>query len=71
MLVGHDPLFGQLAGYLLGTPELQIDFKKGAVLRIDFDSFGPKPRGILRWFLTPKLAAKASKPAVHPRTSGK
>src|SRR5690349_4514808 len=26
MLVGHDPLFTQLAGYLLNVPELRIDF---------------------------------------------
>jgi phosphohistidine phosphatase len=56
MLVGHDPLFTSLAGYLLGFPGLNIDFKKGAILRVDFESFGPKPRGILRWFLVAKLA---------------
>lgn len=56
MLVGHDPLFTNLAGYLLGFPALNIDFKKGAVLRVDFEAFGPKPRGILRWFLVSKLA---------------
>ena len=55
LLVGHDPLFTQLSGYLLGTPELRIDFKKGAILRVDFDGFGARPRGILRWFLTSKL----------------
>jgi phosphohistidine phosphatase len=72
MLVGHDPLFSQLPGYLLGAPDLHVDFKKGAILRVDFESFGPKPRGILRWFLTSKLAAKASKAASpHARTSGK
>jgi phosphohistidine phosphatase len=60
MLVGHDPLFTQLAGYLLSVPELQIDFKKGAVLRVDFDAFGAAPKGILRWFLTAKLAGKSS-----------
>jgi phosphohistidine phosphatase len=60
LLVGHDPLFTQLAGYLLGLPELQIDFKKGAILRIDIDSFGPKPKGVLRWFLTSKLASGQS-----------
>jgi phosphohistidine phosphatase len=57
MLVGHDPLFTQLAGNLLGVPELQIDFKKGAVLRLDFESFGARPKGLLKWFLVPKLAA--------------
>jgi phosphohistidine phosphatase SixA len=63
MLVGHDPLFTSLAAYLLGAPDLQIDFKKGAILRIDFESFGPKPRGILRWFVVAKLAGKQ-----HPQS---
>ena len=58
MLVGHEPLFGQLAAYLLGAPELRLDFKKGAIVRIDFESLGIKPRGLLRWFLTAKLSAK-------------
>jgi phosphohistidine phosphatase len=56
LLVGHEPLFGQLAAHLLGAPELRIDFKKGALIRLDFESIGLKPRGILRWFLTSKLA---------------
>jgi phosphohistidine phosphatase len=71
MLVGHDPLFSQAAGYLLGAPELQIDFKKGAILRLDFEAFGPKPRGVLRWFITSKVAAKAARPASHARDSSK
>ncbi len=58
LLVGHEPLLGQLAGYLLGTPGLLIDFKKGALVRVDMEQFGVKPRGVLRWFLTPKLASK-------------
>jgi phosphohistidine phosphatase len=57
VLVGHDPLFTNLAGYLLGAPDLQIDVKKGSVVRIDFESFPSKPKGILRWFLIAKLAA--------------
>lgn len=56
MLVGHDPLFTHLAGHFLGFPELNIDFKKGAILRVDFESFGPSPKGVLRWFLVAKLA---------------
>jgi phosphohistidine phosphatase SixA len=57
MLVGHDPLFTQLVGYLLGVPELQIDFKKGAIVRLDFESFGARPKGLLKWFIVPKLAS--------------
>jgi phosphohistidine phosphatase len=57
VLVGHNPLFANLAGYLLGEPELQVDFKKGAILRLDVEGFSPHPKGILRWYLTSKLAA--------------
>lgn len=57
MLVGHNPLFDALGPFLLGTPALQMDFKKGAVLRVDVESFGPQPRGILRWYLIAKLSA--------------
>jgi phosphohistidine phosphatase len=56
MLVGHEPLFSQLTAYLLNSPTLLVDFKKGALVRIDFDHLGPRPRGVLRWFLPPKLA---------------
>lgn len=57
VLVGHNPLFANLAGYLLGQPDLQIDFKKGAILRLDVEGFSSRPKGILRWYLTSKLAA--------------
>jgi phosphohistidine phosphatase len=56
MLVGHNPLFSNLAGYLLGCAELQIDFKKGAMLRVDVESFPAQPKGILRGYLTSKVA---------------
>jgi phosphohistidine phosphatase len=56
MLVGHNPLFSDLAGYLLGCVQLQIDFKKGAILRVDLESFTAQPKGILRWYLTAKMA---------------
>jgi phosphohistidine phosphatase len=55
LLAGHEPLFSSLTAYLLASPNLQIDFKKGAIARIDFDSFGPQPRGVLKWMLLPKL----------------
>jgi len=56
MLVGHNPLFSELAGFLLGSRSSQVDFKKGAILRVDFERLRPQPNGILRWYLTPKLA---------------
>lgn len=56
LLAGHDPLFTDLAGYLLGYPNLRIDFKKGALLRIDFERFPAEPQGTLKWMLIPQLA---------------
>jgi phosphohistidine phosphatase len=56
MLVGHNPQFAQLSGYLLGSAEMHVDFKKGALLRIDFEQFRAQPKGTLRWYLTAKMA---------------
>ncbi len=56
LLVGHEPLFGRLMAYLLGSPELQVDFKKGALACIELDRFPAEPHGVLRWMLTLKLA---------------
>jgi len=55
LLAGHEPLFSACTAYLLGSPEMQVDFPKAGLIRIDFDRFGPEPRGILKWMLTPYL----------------
>ena len=56
LLAGHEPLFSATTAYLLNTPELRFEFKKGAIVRIDFASVGARPHGVLQWILTPKLA---------------
>lgn len=56
LLVGHNPLFGYLPGFLLGSKDLEIDFKKGAIMRIDFERISARPSGTLRYHLTAKLA---------------
>ena len=56
MLVGHNPLFNHLGGFLMAAENLQIDFKKGALMCLEFESAGRKPRGRLRWYLTARLA---------------
>lgn len=55
LLAGHEPLFSQLTSFLLGAPSLLVDFKKGALIRIDVEAFGHSPRGLLKWMLAPKL----------------
>jgi phosphohistidine phosphatase len=56
LLAGHEPLMGHLAAYLLNAPNLAIDMKKSAMVRIDLATSGASPRGILRWMIIPKLA---------------
>jgi phosphohistidine phosphatase len=53
-LVGHEPGIGELAGRLAGVRHA-LEFKKGAVCRIDVDTLPPRGAGTLRWFLTPKV----------------
>jgi phosphohistidine phosphatase len=53
-LVGHEPGIGELASRLVGMRHA-MEFKKGAICRIDFDALPPKGVGMLRWFLTPKI----------------
>jgi phosphohistidine phosphatase len=57
LLTSHNPLCASIAAYLLGAPELNVDYKKGAIMRIDFDSFSTQPQGVLRWFAVPALAS--------------
>lgn len=56
LLVGHNPLFSDLARYLLDSPHLRLDFKKGAMMRVDIERITTPPAGILRWYLTAKLS---------------
>ncbi len=56
LLAGHEPLFSRLTAYLLGSPNLQVEFKKGAIACIELDRFPAEPHGVLRWMLTSKLA---------------
>jgi phosphohistidine phosphatase len=53
-LVGHEPNIGELAAKLIGA-RLAIEFKKGAICRIDVDTLPPARAGRLRWFLSPKM----------------
>ena len=55
LLAGHEPLFSAAAAYLLGCPELRVDFPKGGLLRVDVENFGAEPKGVLRWMLAPHL----------------
>ncbi|MCU1237082.1 MAG: putative phosphohistidine phosphatase, SixA [Candidatus Solibacter sp.] len=53
LLASHEPLMSSLTAFLLDSPSLMVDMKKAALVRIDVERVGPKPRGILKWMLTP------------------
>jgi phosphohistidine phosphatase len=53
-LVGHEPNIGELAAKLLGT-RTAIEFKKGAICRLDVETLPPSRAGRLRWFVTPRM----------------
>ena len=59
-LVGHEPGVGELGARLAGMRQ-PMEFKKGAICRIDVDALPPKGPGILRWFLSPKLLRNLKK----------
>jgi phosphohistidine phosphatase len=58
LLAGHEPLFSATVAYLLGSTREMIDFRKGALVRIDVGSLGAEPYGVLQWMIIPSVAKK-------------
>jgi phosphohistidine phosphatase len=59
-LVGHEPGIGELAARLIGLRR-PIQFKKGAICRIDVAALPPAGPGELRWFVPPRILRKMGK----------
>lgn len=59
-LVGHEPSLGELAARLIGSRHA-IEFRKGAVCRIDLDDIPPHGPSDLRWMLPPKILRSIKK----------
>jgi len=53
-IVGHEPDIGELAAKLAGM-RLDLEFKKGAIARIDVEELPLKGPGQLRWFVPPRF----------------
>jgi phosphohistidine phosphatase len=53
--VGHAPDVGHLVAALVGDQAAAIDFSKGAVAAIAFDTQLAPAAGVLRWLVTAKL----------------
>ena len=60
LLVGHMPHLGQLLGYLLtGQTGTGVEFKKGALARVEFDGDARESPGTLTLLLTSKTLSRA------------
>jgi phosphohistidine phosphatase len=59
-LVGHEPNIGELAARLIGSRHA-IEFKKGAVCRIDLETLPPSGPGDVRWLMTAKMLREIRK----------
>jgi phosphohistidine phosphatase len=57
LLVGHEPDLSRLAAYLLlgERDDLGLEFRKGALARIDFSGAAEPGKGNLAWLLQPKV----------------
>ena len=58
LLSSHEPLMSSTAAFLLDCPALMVDMKKAALVRVDCERFGPRPKCVLKWMLTPGLAVE-------------
>ncbi len=72
MVVGHNPSFTAFLSKSISTGDgtAQIDFKKGAVARVEMNGRA----GTLHWLVTPKIARTLQtslKPSSRPKTSRK
>jgi phosphohistidine phosphatase len=56
LLAGHEPLFSAAVAHFLGSTRSMVNFRKGALIRIDFEGVGNSPAGVLQWMITPKVA---------------
>jgi phosphohistidine phosphatase len=59
-VIGHEPNIGELATRLLGA-RAAIEFKKGAICRIDVESLAPVKGARLCWFVTPRMLRRMAK----------
>ncbi|RTL45139.1 MAG: phosphohistidine phosphatase SixA [Candidatus Melainabacteria bacterium] len=56
-LVGHEPDIGMLVSNMLwAAADVHFPFKKGAVCRVDVYDLPATSPGVMKWFMTPKMA---------------
>ncbi len=56
LVASHEPLMSSLAAFLLNSPSLVVDMKKGALIRVDCPRVAAQPHCMLKWMLVPAVA---------------
>ncbi len=56
LLAGHEPLLSRFLSWMLDSSHLSVEMKKGALARVDAEPTAARPRGVVRWLITPQLA---------------
>lgn len=51
LIAAHEPLLSRSASWMLGSAREMVVFGRGSLMRMDFETIGPEPSGILRWLL--------------------
>ena len=51
LFVAHEPLLSATASWMVGESRVMIEFRPATLVRIDFETVGPEPAGVLRWKL--------------------
>ena len=59
-IVGHEPDLGEMAARLAGLRH-PLQFKKGAVCRVDVKTLPPASAGVIRWFVTASILGAVKK----------
>ncbi len=70
MVVGHNPLLGDLAAWLIGARGGAVAMKKSALAVVDIPYLSSPPRGTLIWLLTPKSAGARGSAVSAARSCG-
>ena len=55
LIAAHEPLLSSTVAWLAGSTRVMIRFVPAAMVRIDFETIGPHPAGVMHWMISPEL----------------
>ncbi len=55
LIAAHEPLLSSAVAWLAGSTRVMVRFVPAAMVRIDFESLGAHPAGVMHWMISPEL----------------